>query len=85
MPARLDFKIYLPPVATPAVPGKVEELKALLERGCKVQKVQPAIFASDAEVNIVIVTVACPGGEMHVIRAYREEARELREFVRKLS
>jgi hypothetical protein len=47
-----------------------------------VQKVQPAVFASDAEVNIVTVTVACPD-KTHTIRAYREEAKELREFIRK--
>ena len=60
----------------------VGELKALLQKGCKVQKVQPAVFASDAELNIVIVTVACPDG-VHTVKAYREEAKELREFIRK--
>jgi hypothetical protein len=58
--------------------SKVAELEALLESGCKVQKFEPAIFASDAEVNIVIVTLACPEGKTHVIRAYREEAHALR-------
>ena len=62
----------------------VAQLKELLGRGCKVSKVQPAIFASDAEVNIVIVTVACPDGNLHTVKAYGEEARELREFVRSL-
>ncbi|WP_148700869.1 hypothetical protein [Candidatus Nitrososphaera evergladensis] len=61
----------------------IDELKALLHKGCKVQKVQPAVFASDAEVNIVIVTVACPDGRIHTVKAYREEAKELREFTRK--
>lgn len=56
----------------------------MLGRGCKVSKVQPAVFASDAEVNIVIVTVACPDGSVHTVKAYREEAHELREFVRSL-
>jgi hypothetical protein len=60
----------------------IDDLKALLQKGCKVQKVQPAMFASDAEVNIVTVTVAC-ADKVHTIRAYREEAKELREFVRK--
>jgi hypothetical protein len=60
----------------------VDELKALLQKGCKVQNVQPAVFASDAEVNIVIVTVACPDG-IHTVKVYREEAKELREFIRK--
>ena len=60
----------------------IDDLKALLQKGCKVQKVQPAMFASDAEINIVTVTVACPD-KTQTIRAYREEAKELREFIRK--
>ena len=60
----------------------IDELKALLQKGCKVQKVQPAAFASDAEVNVVAVTVAC-ADKIHVLRAYREEAKGIREFIRK--
>jgi hypothetical protein len=62
----------------------ISQLKELLARGCAIQKVQPAVFASDAEVNIVIVTLACPGGKTQVVKAYREEAQALREFVRTL-
>ena len=60
----------------------VSQLKDLLAKNCKVQKVQPAIFASDAEVNIVTVTLVCPDGATHVVRAYREEAQAARELVR---
>lgn len=60
----------------------VAQLKGLLARNCKIQKVQPAVFASDAEVNIVTVTLVCPDGATHVIRAYREEAQAIRELVR---
>lgn len=60
----------------------ISQLQGLLAKSCKILKVQPAVFASDAEVNIVTVTVACPDGVMHTIRAYREEAQALREFVR---
>lgn len=42
------------------------------------------MLASDAEVNIVNVTVICPEGAAHTIRAYREEASALREYVRLL-
>lgn len=63
----------------------VAELRSLLEGGCKVSKVRPAMFASDAEVNIVVVTVTCQNGRVHTIKAYREEAKELREFARKAS
>jgi hypothetical protein len=36
--------------------------------------VYPPVFASDAEVNIVTVTVKCHDGTTQTIRAYREEA-----------
>jgi len=62
----------------------IDELKMLIDKGCKVAKVQPAMFASDAEVNIVIVTVSCAGGSYATVKAYRDEARQLREFVRSL-
>ena len=62
----------------------IDELKMLIDKGCKVIKVQPAMFASDAEVNIVIVTVSCTDGSHATVRAYRDEARRLREFVRSL-
>ena len=49
---------------------------------CKVEKVYPPVFASDAEVNIITVTVRCHDGKTQTIRAYREEAHALREFLR---
>jgi hypothetical protein len=64
------------------MPDPVAELKDLLAKNCRIQKVQPAVFASDAEVNIVMVTLLCPDGATHVIKAYREQAQALREFVR---
>jgi hypothetical protein len=60
------------------------ELQRLLSMNCKIEKVYPASPASDAEVNIVTVTVICTQGETHTIRAYREEASALREYVRLL-
>ena len=39
-------------------------------------------MASDAEVNIVIVTVLCPDGKKETIKAYREGAAALRGFIR---
>ncbi|AFU59141.1 hypothetical protein Ngar_c22110 [Candidatus Nitrososphaera gargensis Ga9.2] len=60
----------------------VAQLAELPAKNCKVQKVQPAVFASDAEVNIITVTVVCPDGATHKIRAYREQAQAVREFVR---
>jgi hypothetical protein len=60
----------------------ISELKKLLSTNCKIEKVYPQVFASDAEVNIVTVTVKCPDGKVQTIRAYREEAHALREFLR---
>ena len=60
----------------------ISELKKLLAADCKIEKINPPVFASDAEVNIVTVTVAFPDGKTQTIRAYREEAHALREFIR---
>jgi len=60
----------------------ISELKKLLNIGCKIQDVQPPFIASDAETNIVIVTIVCPDGKKHTIKAFRDESRALREFVR---
>ena len=60
----------------------VAQLRDLLAKNCKIQKVQPSVFASDAEVNLVVVTLACPDGSTHVVKAYREQAHAIREIVR---
>jgi hypothetical protein len=60
----------------------ISELKKLLGSNCKVEKIYPPVFASDAEVNIVTVAVKCRDGKTQTIRAYREEAHALREFLR---
>lgn len=62
--------------------GAISSLKELLDADCKIEKVQPPVLASDAEVNIVIVTVKCPDGRTETIKAYGEEAIALREFIR---
>ena len=60
----------------------ISKLKKLLESNCIIEKVQPPVLASDAEVNIVIVTLLCPDGKKETIKAYREEAVAMREFIR---
>ena len=60
----------------------ISKLKKLLESNCIIEKVQPPVMASDAEVNIVIVTLLCPDGKKETIKAYREEAVAMREFIR---
>jgi hypothetical protein len=39
------------------------ELKKLLAADCKIEKINPPAFASDAEINIVTVTLVCPDGK----------------------
>ena len=58
------------------------KLQGLLDRGCRIEKIYPSVTASDAEINIVTVEVRCSDGQIHKIRAYREEASDLREFIR---
>jgi hypothetical protein len=60
----------------------ISELKKLLAANCKIEKIHPPVFASDAEVNMVTVTVAFPDEKTQTIRAYRDEAHALREFIR---
>lgn len=58
------------------------KLQDLLDHDCKIEKIYPSVLGSDAEINIVTVEVRCPDGQIHKIRAYREEASDLREFIR---
>jgi hypothetical protein len=58
------------------------KLQYLLDNGCKIEKIYPSVLGSDAEINIVTVEVRCLEGQIHKIRAYREEASDLREFIR---
>ena len=62
----------------------ISELKKLLAQNYKIEKVEPRMFTSDAEVNIVMVTLASTDGKTQTIKAYREESHALREFVRNL-
>lgn len=65
-----------------ALNESILKLQDLLDRGCKIVRIYPKIFGSDAEINIVTVEVSCPDKNIHKIRAYREEAVDLREFMR---
>jgi hypothetical protein len=56
----------------------LSQLKKLLASNCKIEKVYPPVFASDAEINIVTVVAKCPDGRTQTIRAYGEEAYALR-------
>jgi hypothetical protein len=60
----------------------INKIKELLDRNCKIEKVYPQVFGSDAETNIVTVELKCPDRTFHKIRAYGENAQAVREFLR---
>jgi hypothetical protein len=60
----------------------ISKLKKLVESNYEIEQIQPPVMASDAEVNIVIVTLLCPDGKRETIKAYREDAVAMREFIR---
>jgi hypothetical protein len=60
----------------------ISKLKKLSESNCKIEKIQPPVMASDAEVNIVIVILLYPDSKRETIKANREEAVALREFIK---
>jgi hypothetical protein len=77
------IKAYdLIPIIMSSEANIISKLKKLLESNYIIEKVQPPVMASDAEVNIVLVTLLCPDGKKETIKAYREEAVAMREFIR---
>jgi hypothetical protein len=62
--------------------NSISELLKLLDSNCKIEKIHPPIIGSDAETNIVIVSLICPDGKKHTIKAFREESHALREAIR---
>ena len=60
----------------------ISKLKELLESNYVIEKVQPPVMASDAEVIIVIVSLLCPEGKIETIKAYKQEAVAKTEFIR---
>jgi len=60
----------------------ISELKKLLAADCKIEKIEPPVYASDIETTIVRVSLKCPDGKVYLIKAYKEESSALREFIR---
>ncbi|HEX6646814.1 MAG TPA: hypothetical protein VF047_06515 [Nitrososphaeraceae archaeon] len=61
----------------------IEKLQTLINNNYKIEKIQPLIFGSDAEINIVSITLVSEDGKKENIRAYGEESHQLREYIRK--
>jgi hypothetical protein len=61
----------------------IEKLQMLIDNEYKIEKIHPLIFGSDAEINIVSLTLVSEDGRKETIRAYGEESHQLREYIRK--
>ena len=61
----------------------IEKLQKLIDNNYKIEKIQPLIFGSDAEINIVSITLVSEDVKKESIRAYGEESHQLREYIRK--
>jgi hypothetical protein len=61
----------------------IEKLQTLIDNKYKIEKIHPLIFGSDAEINIVNLTLVSDDGKKETIRAYGEESHQLREYIRK--
>ena len=61
----------------------IEKLQRLIDNNYKIENIQPIIFGSDAEINIVRLTLVSEDGKKESIRSYGEESHQLREYIRK--
>ncbi len=61
----------------------IEKLQRLINNEYKIEKIHPLIFGSDAEINMVSLTLVSEDGRRETIRAYGEESHQLREYIRK--
>lgn len=61
----------------------IRKLQDLINNNFKIEKIHPLIFGSDAEINIITVTLISENGKKESIRAYGDESHQLREYIRK--
>ena len=61
----------------------IRKLQDLINNNFKIEKIHPLIFGSDAEINIITVTLISEKGKKESIRAYGDESHQLREYIRK--
>ena len=62
----------------------IKKLQELINNNnYKIEKIHPLIFGSDAETNIITVTLISENGKKEIIRAYGDESHQLREYIRK--
>jgi len=63
--------------------SSIEKLQKLIDNNYKIEKISPLIFGSDAEINIVSITLVLEDGKKETIRAFVEESHRIREYIRK--
>ena len=61
----------------------IKKLQNLIDNNYKIEKIYPPIFGSDAEINIVNITLVSPEGKKENLRAFREESHQLRDYIKK--
>ena len=61
----------------------IKKLQHLIDNNYKIEKIYPPIFGSDAEINIVNITLVSPEGKKENLRAFREESHQLRDYIKK--
>lgn len=61
----------------------IKKLQQLIDNNYKIKKVHPPIFGSDAEINIITVTLISENEKTESIRAYGDESHQLRDYIRK--
>ncbi|HET9807060.1 MAG: hypothetical protein ACM3VV_05050 [Deltaproteobacteria bacterium] len=61
----------------------IKKLQELIDNNYRIEKVHPPIFGSDAEINIITVTLISENEKKESIRAYGEESHQLRDYIRK--
>lgn len=61
----------------------IRKLQDLINNNFKIEKIHPLIFGSDAEINIITVTLISENGKKESIRAYGDESHQLRDYIRK--
>ena len=63
--------------------ASIKKLQDIIDNNFKIDKIQPPIFGSDADINIVTVFLISETGKKEIVRAYGDESHQLREYIRR--
>ena len=62
--------------------ASIKKLQDMIDNNFKIEKIQPPIFGSDADINIVTINLISEDEKKGIVRAYGEESHQLREYIR---